>query len=123
MKTVDELAKEATKLEPLDRIDFAKYYFKAGHASRDEEIAALKKDAKLSYEEVIAKREVIKHKNGEIENLEKQIAVLEEASKLCDCRCSIKERISGHLIDCWMPEVNKALEKLAEIRGSNKEKK
>ena len=30
------------------------------------------------------------------------------------CGCSVEERLSGHLVDCWMPEV---LEVLAKAEG------
>lgn len=36
---------------------------------------------------------------------------LYEAALKAQCACSIKERDSGHLVDCWMPEMLAAITK------------
>lgn len=34
-----------------------------------------------------------------------------EASRTAQCACSVKERDSGHLVDCWMPALLAAIAK------------
>jgi hypothetical protein len=34
-----------------------------------------------------------------------------EAAKRAQCQCSILERDSGHLVDCWMPDLSEAIAK------------
>jgi hypothetical protein len=41
--------------------------------------------------------------------LEALNAELVEALKNAQCGCSLKERMSGHLIDCWRPDVNELI--------------
>lgn len=44
-----------------------------------------------------------------VENSRDELA---EALREVDCDCTLRERDSGHKIDCWMPSVNAALAKL-----------
>lgn len=47
--------------------------------------------------------------------LEGEVGVLREAVELLasNCSCSAKDRYSGHLVDCPMPEVNAVLKEAA----------
>jgi hypothetical protein len=47
-----------------------------------------------------------------IDNLEARVSLLEEAVKLlaANCKCSPKERFSGHLSDCTAPHVIQMLD-------------
>ena len=41
---------------------------------------------------------------------------LREAAEQAQCSCSIAERESGHLVDCWMPSLREAIAALAPAR-------
>jgi hypothetical protein len=43
------------------------------------------------------------------DKLEERVARLESALEKVDCNCSVTERLSGHLTDCFMPELEQAL--------------
>lgn len=34
-----------------------------------------------------------------------------EAASQADCACSVRERASGHLVECWMPALKDAIAK------------
>jgi hypothetical protein len=44
------------------------------------------------------------------------IAEMLEALKLADCACTVPQRMSGHLVDCWMPLAQEAI---AKAEGRN----
>jgi hypothetical protein len=46
---------------------------------------------------------------GNMAELEAQAAVMREEVARIDCTCSVRERASGHLIDCFIPDLAAAV--------------
>lgn len=46
--------------------------------------------------------------------LRERVVALEAAIETVQCACSIQERLSGHLVDCWMPDFIEALNRSAK---------
>jgi hypothetical protein len=67
-------------------------------------------DFKLSPQERVDLQRMLDCKNA-CEGIEDPslIPAIIEAAKHAQCKCTVKERISGHLLECWMPELNEAL--------------
>lgn len=51
-----------------------------------------------------------------VARLEREIAILTEAVEMLskNCTCSVKERMSGHNVDCWAPDVQELLRERKE---------
>lgn len=48
---------------------------------------------------------------------EKRVRDLLRSANECECRCNLRQRNSGHLVDCWMPDFEEALQALGNDRA------
>lgn len=54
--------------------------------------------------------------DADVKDLEGKLAEARELLKLVDCTCSLRERESGHLVGCWKPDFDAAIDSAREGR-------